>query len=153
MKTDQQQSFTLALVEDLELSCRAYNALKNANINTIGDLVQMTRADILRLKYLGRISLGEIESALDNLGLNLGMNLNSQVSNPLPTPNASTPIWDLVIADMKARDHVGRKRYGTPLQAGNGRDALQDAYEDAYEEALDLAVYLRQELEERKSRP
>lgn len=149
MKTDQGQSLALALVEGLELSCRAYNALKNGNIDTIGDLVQMTRTDLLRLKYLGRISLREIESALDNLGLNLGMNLNSQVSNPLPTPNASTPIWDLVIADMKARDHVGRKRYGTPLQAGNGRDALQDAYE----EALDLAVYLRQELEERKSRP
>ena len=71
-----------------------------------------------------------------------------KVSNPAPVPNESTPIWDLVIADMKARDQVGRQRYGTPLQAHNGRDALQDAYE----EALDLAVYLRQAIEERKSR-
>ena len=63
-------------------------------------------------------------------------------------PNATTPIWDLVIADMKTRDHVGRQRYGTPLQAHNGRDALQDAYE----EAMDLAVYLRQAIEERKSK-
>jgi hypothetical protein len=47
---------------------------------------------------------------------------------------------------MVARDHVGRARYGTPLQAHNGRDALVDAYQ----EALDLVVYLRQAIEERK---
>lgn len=57
-----------------------------------------------------------------------------------------TAIWDLVIDDMKARDQLGRERYGTPLQAHNGRDALTDAYQ----EALDLAVYLRQAIEERK---
>lgn len=70
------------------------------------------------------------------------------MENPMPKPNVTTPIWDLVIADMKTRDHVGRQRYGTPLQAHNGRDALQDAYE----EALDLAVYLRQAIEERKGK-
>ena len=64
---------------------------------------------------------------------------------PAPIPNDSTPIWELVRADMLARDLLGRKRYGTPLQAYNGRDALWDAYE----EALDLAVYLRQVIEER----
>lgn len=67
---------------------------------------------------------------------------------PAPVPNDNPAVWDLVIADMRARDHVGRARYGTPLQAGNGRDALRDAYE----EALDLAVYLRQEIEEREAR-
>lgn len=46
---------------------------------------------------------------------------------------------------MKNRDQMGRKKYGTPLQPNNGRDALQDAYE----EALDLAVYLRQAIYER----
>lgn len=64
---------------------------------------------------------------------------------PTPQPNTSTPIWDLVIADMRERDNVGRQRYGTPLQANNGRDALIDAYQ----EALDLVVYLRQAIEER----
>lgn len=64
----------------------------------------------------------------------------------LPLTNASTPIWDLVIADMHARDRIGRERYGTPLQANNGRDALLDAYQ----EALDLVVYLRQAIEEHK---
>lgn len=67
------------------------------------------------------------------------------MTQPTPTPNDGKPVWLMVIADMHDRDELGRKRYGTPLQAHNGRDALRDAYE----EALDLAVYLRQEIEER----
>lgn len=65
---------------------------------------------------------------------------------PPPTPNDRRPVWDLVIEDMRARDNAGRAKYGTPLQAGNGRDPLVDAYQ----EALDLAVYLRQAIEERR---
>lgn len=57
----------------------------------------------------------------------------------------SPAIWDLVIADMHARDKLGEERYGTRLRANNGRDVLKDAYE----EALDLAVYLRQAIAER----
>lgn len=68
---------------------------------------------------------------------------------PAPKPTTGTPVWELVIADMKARDKTGRKRYGTPLQAHNGRDALVDAYQ----EALDLSVYLRTAIEERTSTP
>lgn len=64
---------------------------------------------------------------------------------PKPRPNHSTPIADLVIADMKDRKALGIQRYGTPLQANNGRDSLQDAYE----EALDLCMYLRQAIQER----
>lgn len=63
-----------------------------------------------------------------------------------PVPNDSRPIWELVIEDMRQRDEAGRAKYGTPLQANNGRDALIDAYQ----EALDLCVYLRQAIEERK---
>jgi len=65
---------------------------------------------------------------------------------PPPQPNNRPAVWDLVIADMRERDHVGRERYGTPLQPHNGRDALVDAYQ----EALDLVVYLRQAIEERR---
>lgn len=69
------------------------------------------------------------------------------VDQPPPVARRDRPgIWELVIEDMRDRDAVGRERYGTPLQAGNGRNALVDAYQ----EALDLAVYLRQEIEERK---
>lgn len=58
---------------------------------------------------------------------------------PAPVPNSNPAIWDLVLVDMKERDAVGRERYGTPLQAGNGRDMLVDAYQ----EAQDLCCYLR----------
>ena len=70
------------------------------------------------------------------------------MTQPDPTPSDSRPVWELVIEDMHARDQTGRERYGVPLQAGNGRDALRDAYE----EALDLAVYLRQAIAERDFR-
>lgn len=64
---------------------------------------------------------------------------------PPPMPNDHPAVWDLVMQDMRDRDHVGRVRYGTPLQPHNGRDQLADAYQ----EALDLAVYLRSALYER----
>lgn len=60
----------------------------------------------------------------------------------------SKPICELVIEDMRNRDRIGRERYGVPLTANNGRDALQDAYE----EALDLCAYLKQAIEERRKR-
>jgi hypothetical protein len=62
-----------------------------------------------------------------------------------PTPNGSVHIHDLVSQDHQDRKALGTERYGTPLQADNGRDALRDAYE----ESLDLSVYLRQAMEER----
>lgn len=64
---------------------------------------------------------------------------------PAPIHNQRPAVWDLVMQDMNARNEFGKAKYGTPLQAFNGRDALKDAYE----EVLDLAVYLRQLMEER----
>lgn len=64
---------------------------------------------------------------------------------PMPTPNNNPAVWPIVMADMQARHELGIKRYGTPLQPHNGRDALRDAYE----ESLDLAVYLRTAIFER----
>lgn len=64
---------------------------------------------------------------------------------PDPKPNARPAVWDLVIAEMQARDAQGRERYGTPLQPFNGRDPLVDAYQ----ECLDMAVYIRQAIYER----
>lgn len=95
------------------------------------------------------------------------------VDQPPPVPTGGKAIWDLVVddlnrtwgpspllsetinedrerlraalvADMRERDRIGRERYGTPLQAHNGRDALVDAYQ----EALDGTVYVRQRIEE-----
>lgn len=64
---------------------------------------------------------------------------------PDPVPNAEPAVWDLVMADMAARDAQGVRTYGTRLQPHNGRDALRDAYD----ELLDGAVYLRQAIFER----
>ena len=55
-------------VEELELSVRSYNCLKNANIQTIGELVQRTEAEMLRTKNFGRKSLNEIKEILANMG-------------------------------------------------------------------------------------
>ncbi len=65
-------------VEELELSVRSYNCLKNANIQTIGDLVQKSEAEMLRTKNFGRKSLNEIKEILSNLGLGFGMKFDAQ---------------------------------------------------------------------------
>src|SRR3990167_3883406 len=79
--------------------------------------------------------------------------MKANTPEPPPIPNDKPALWELVIADarrdgmaeylvddMRARDKFGREKYGTPLQAGNGRDALADAYQ----ELLDAAVYFKQ---------
>ena len=63
-------------VEELELSVRSYNCLKNANIRTIRELVQKTEPEMLRTKNFGRKSLNEIKEILVGMGLNLGMRLD-----------------------------------------------------------------------------
>jgi DNA-directed RNA polymerase subunit alpha len=66
----------LRSVNELELSVRAANCLKNANIKTIADLVQKTEADMLRTKNFGKKSLNEIKEILNEMGLGLGMKLD-----------------------------------------------------------------------------
>ena len=67
---------------------------------------------------------------------------------PSPVPNDRPAIQDLVAADVAERKRVGIERYGTPLQAFNGRDALRDLYE----ELLDAVQYVRQLMYERDGR-
>lgn len=62
----------------------------------------------------------------------------------MPEPG-TVDIADLVLADIEARVKAGQRKYGTKLQAHNGRDALWDAYQ----ECLDMAMYLRQAIVER----
>lgn len=62
-------------VNELELSVRSANCLKNANIQFIGELCQKTEAEILRTKNFGRKSLNEIKEILSEMGLALGMKL------------------------------------------------------------------------------
>lgn len=63
----------LRKVEELELSVRSANCLKNDNIVYIGDLVQKSEGDMLRTPNFGRKSLNEIKEVLSNMGLHLGM--------------------------------------------------------------------------------
>ncbi len=63
-------------VEELELSVRSYNCLKNANIRTIRELVHKTEAEMLKTKNFGRKSLNEIKEILHTMGLSLGMRVD-----------------------------------------------------------------------------
>ncbi len=77
-------------VEELDLSVRSYNCLKNAQIQTIGDLVTRTEADMLKTKNFGRKSLNEIKEILAQMGLSLGMRIDEQ-GRLIPPPGAGTP--------------------------------------------------------------
>ncbi|MGH9601557.1 MAG: DNA-directed RNA polymerase subunit alpha [Terriglobales bacterium] len=79
-------------VEELELSVRSYNCLKNANIQTIGELVQKTEAEMLKTKNFGRKSLNEIKEILTGMGLSLGMRIDEQGN---AVPGAPQPVSTL----------------------------------------------------------
>jgi len=70
-------------VNELELSVRAANCLKNANIHTIGDLIQKTEAEMLKTKNFGRKSLNEIKEMLAEMGLSFGMKTDQLPAAPL----------------------------------------------------------------------
>src|SRR5690242_10453522 len=78
-KDDEQSAVNKNLfrsVNELELSVRAANCLKNANIKTIADLVQKTEMEMLKTKNFGKKSLNEIKEILSEMGLGLGMKLD-----------------------------------------------------------------------------
>ncbi len=75
---DQMNEILNRSVDELELSVRSYNCLKNANIQTISDLVQKTEAEMLRTKNFGRKSLNEIKEILSGMGLQFGMKFDAQ---------------------------------------------------------------------------
>lgn len=66
----------LKSVEELELSVRSYNCLKNANIRTLADLVQKTEQEMLRTKNFGRKSLNEIKELIISMGLHFNMRVD-----------------------------------------------------------------------------
>ena len=64
-------------IDDLELSVRATNCLRSANISLVGELVQRTEAEMLKTKNFGRKSLDEIKGVLVDMGLDFGMKVDS----------------------------------------------------------------------------
>lgn len=77
-----------------------------------------------------------------------GMSRGLSEYEPPPVKNNLPAVWDLVLADIKERDEIGKEKYGTRLQPFNGRNPLKDAYQ----EALDLVVYLRQAIYEQENK-
>jgi len=86
-------------VEELELSVRSYNCLKNANIQTIRELVQKSENEMLKTKNFGRKSLNEIKEILTKMGLSLGMKFDEHgriIWPPLPSQTAAPSPEDTV---------------------------------------------------------
>jgi DNA-directed RNA polymerase subunit alpha len=71
-------------VEDLELSVRSANCLKNAEIYFIGDLAQRSDQEMLKTKNFGRKSLNEIKTLLAEMGLTLGMKFDNWMRPEIP---------------------------------------------------------------------
>lgn len=78
-------------VEELELSVRSYNCLKNANISTIRELVLRSEQEMLKTKNFGRKSLNEIKEILTAMGLSLGMKFDDKGNPVMPTSEATQP--------------------------------------------------------------
>jgi DNA-directed RNA polymerase subunit alpha len=85
---------------------RSYNCLKNANIQTIGELVQKTEAEMLRTKNFGRKSLNEIKEILANMGLSLGMRIDAHGRLVTP-PQSSVPLPADYGPEDDLQDQVG----------------------------------------------
>ena len=81
-------------VDELELSVRSYNCLKNAGIKSIRDLVQRSEREMLATKNFGKKSLGEIRDILRGMGLDFGMQFDEQ-GNPIPGTGESESLSDL----------------------------------------------------------
>ena len=99
-------------VDDLELSVRSANCLKNAGITTIGELLQKTEAEMLKTKNFGRKSLNEIKEILAEAGLSFGMKLDFP------------PSWN-----KKGGEEVEKYNEDTGNQSPAGKEDVQCAQE------------------------
>ena len=78
-------------VEELELSVRSSNCLRQADIKTIGDLVQKSEPEMLKYRNFGRKSLKEIQDVLTDMGLGLGLDVSKYYSGRAPRPATELP--------------------------------------------------------------
>jgi DNA-directed RNA polymerase subunit alpha len=90
-------------VDELELSVRSANCLQQANIKTIGDLVQRSEAEMLKTKNFGRKSLKEIKEILAEMGLSLGMKLENWPPKTAPAPALPPPAAVPATPDVLAK--------------------------------------------------
>jgi len=78
-------------IDDLELSVRSVNSLKNSNIRSLGDLVRQTESQILQVKNFGKKSLQEIADLLERKELNFGMRFEEATDGAVRVLDAGTP--------------------------------------------------------------
>jgi DNA-directed RNA polymerase subunit alpha len=71
---DQKEKALEMTIEELELTVRSFNCLKRASINTVEELIQRTEEDMMKVRNLGKKSLDEVKSKLEELGLALKSN-------------------------------------------------------------------------------
>ena len=128
-------------VEELELSVRSYNCLKNANIATIGELIQKTEAEMLKTKNFGRKSLNEIKEILAQMGLSLGMKIDDQ-GNPQPGPTSVLPAATLAASFGNFDDEEDEEEdEGRPGSAGDGELLSRKQASGNGEQSLSLILH------------
>jgi DNA-directed RNA polymerase subunit alpha len=132
---DQMNEILNRSVDELELSVRSYNCLKNANIQTIADLVQKTEAEMLRTKNFGRKSLNEIKEILGQMGLQFGMKFDAQGRLVSGTGTPVTPTAPQLTRDYgedEAEEGEGEER----LEAEPGLEPQDQEEEKEHFEGL-----------------
>jgi len=80
-KTNRQRHLLRQRIEEFELSVRAQNSMRMANIQTLGDLVRYQEAEVLKFKNFGRKSLIEVNKVLANHALTFGMDVDKIMGN------------------------------------------------------------------------
>ena len=129
-------------IDELELSSRVMNGLKNDGIDTIGDLVKLTEGEFLRTPNFGRKSLNEIREILSGMSLKLGMTEEEQKYIPEKHPNLWKEYnWDIVAksqeAANKSLNRITTQQQGTYTQVEemfSEHRKVMDFYEKALKE-------------------
>ena len=129
-------------IDELELSSRVMNGLKNDGIDTIGDLVKLTEGEFLRNPNFGRKSLNEIREILSCMSLKLGMTEEEQKYIPEKHPNLWKEFnWDIVAksqeAANKSLNRITTQQQGTYTQVEemfSEHRKVMDFYEKALKE-------------------
>src|SRR5690606_32627615 len=93
-------------ISQLDLSVRASNCLESAKVQTVGDLVRMTEADLLKVRSFGRTSLREVKRKLADMGLSLGMNFGTG-GQPLPSEGTASEESEPPNQGQAPAEHAG----------------------------------------------
>ena len=129
-------------IDELELSSRVMNGLKNDGVDTIGDLVKLNEGEFLRTPNFGRKSLNEIREILSGMSLKLGMTEEEQKYIPEKHPNLWKEFnWDIVAksqeAANKSLNRITTQQQGTYTQVEemfSEHRKVMDFYEKALKE-------------------